>query len=155
MPRRSWQSLSTEPRYSSGVRIVASIHGSSISRICITSGMSTGLWISISLAVAQLHLVDDRRRGRDQVEIELALQPLLDDLQMQQPEEAAAEAEAERGADVSISNEKLASLSRSLPIAARRSSNCAASTGNRPQNTTGIAGLEAGQHLGRPACGRR
>ena len=49
-------------------------------------------------AVAQLDLVDDRRRGRDQVEIELALQPLLDDLEMQQPEEAAAEAEAERGA---------------------------------------------------------
>ena len=42
-------------------------------------------------------VIDDRRRGRDQVEVELALQPLLDDLQMQQPEEAAAEAEAERG----------------------------------------------------------
>ena len=54
-------------------------------------------------AVAQLHLVDHRRRGRDQVEIELALQPLLDDFQVQQAEEAAAEAEAERRADVSIS----------------------------------------------------
>ena len=29
-------------------------------------------------------------------------------------------------------------------MAARKSSNCAASTGNRPQNTTGIAGLKPG-----------
>ncbi len=42
-------------------------------------------------------LVDDRRRGGDEVEVELALQPLLDDLEVQQAEEAAAEAEAERG----------------------------------------------------------
>ena len=48
------------------------------------------------LAAAQLELVDDRRRGRDQIEIEFALEPLLDDFQMQQPEKAAAETEAER-----------------------------------------------------------
>src|ERR1700722_13113397 len=45
---------------------------------------------------------------------------------------------------VSISNEKLASLRRSLPMAARRSSNRAASTGKRPQNTTGIEGRKPG-----------
>ena len=33
----------------------------------------------------------------EQVEVELALEPLLDDLHVQEPEEAAAEAEAERG----------------------------------------------------------
>ena len=49
-----------------------------------------------------------------------------------------------RAADVSISNEKLASLRRSLPIAARSVSKSSASTGNRPQNTTGIAGLKPG-----------
>jgi len=43
-------------------------------------------------------LVDHRRRGRDEVEVELALQPLLDDFEVQQAEEAAAEAEAERRA---------------------------------------------------------
>ena len=48
-------------------------------------------------AVVHVQVVDDRRRGRDQVEIELALQTLGDDLEMQQAEEAAAEAEAERG----------------------------------------------------------
>ena len=44
-----------------------------------------------------MHAIDDRGRGRDQVEVELAGQPLLDDLEMQQAEEAAAEAEAEGG----------------------------------------------------------
>ena len=43
------------------------------------------------------HPVDDVGRGGDQVEAELALQPLADDLQVQQAEEADAEAEAERG----------------------------------------------------------
>ena len=45
-------------------------------------------------AVAQGDLVDHAGGGRDQVEVELATEPLLD-LQMQQAEEAAAEAEAE------------------------------------------------------------
>src|SRR3954470_9063392 len=49
------------------------------------------------LPVAQVDLVDDGGSGRNQVEIELALQPLLDDLEMQQAQKAAAEAEAERG----------------------------------------------------------
>ena len=35
-----------------------------------------------------------------------------------------------------------------MPIAARRSSNCAASTGNRPQNTTGIDGRKPGSGFG-------
>ena len=40
--------------------------------------------------------VGDIRRRHDQVEIELALEPLPHDLHMQEAEEAAAEAEAER-----------------------------------------------------------
>ena len=40
-------------------------------------------------AVAQLHFVDHRGRGGDQVHVELALQPFLHDLHMQQPEETA------------------------------------------------------------------
>ena len=46
--------------------------------------------------VGQLDVVLDRRRGRDQVEVELALEALLDDLHVEQPEEAAAEPEPER-----------------------------------------------------------
>ena len=48
------------------------------------------------LAVGQVHPVDHRGRGQHQVEVELARQPLLDDLEVQQPQKAAAEAEAER-----------------------------------------------------------
>ncbi len=47
-------------------------------------------------AVPLLDAVGDVRRGHDQVEVELALEPLAHDLHVQQAEEAAAEAEAER-----------------------------------------------------------
>ena len=47
-------------------------------------------------AVLLLHAVRDVRRGHEQIEVELALEPLADDLHVQQAEEAAAEAEAER-----------------------------------------------------------
>jgi hypothetical protein len=59
--------------------------------------MSAGLCSSITSPLVMFIIVDHRRRGGDQVEIELALQPVADDLQVQKPEEAAAEAEAERG----------------------------------------------------------
>ena len=77
--------------------MVARIHGSSISSIVHRVRHVDRIVDLDLLAVGQLDLVDHRRRGRDQVEIELALEPLLDDFEMQQPEEAAAEAEAERG----------------------------------------------------------
>ena len=48
------------------------------------------------VAAVQYDLVLDARRGGQQLEVVLALQPLLDDLHVQQAEEAAAEAEAER-----------------------------------------------------------
>ena len=67
--------------------------------------MSAGLCSSIIVAVGQRDAVDDRGRGGDEIEIELALQPLLDDLQMQQAEEAAAEAEAERGRGLGLVGE--------------------------------------------------
>ena len=48
------------------------------------------------LARLRQHAVGDVRRGDEQVEVELALEALADDLHVQEPEEAAAEAEAER-----------------------------------------------------------
>ena len=48
-------------------------------------------------AVGERDAIDHRGRRGDQVEVELAGQPLLHDLQMQEPEESAAETEAERG----------------------------------------------------------
>ena len=38
----------------------------------------------------------DRRRGRDEAQVELALEPLADDLHVEQTEEPASEAEPER-----------------------------------------------------------
>ncbi len=67
--------------------------------------MSAGLCSSICGAVAQRDLVDHRGRGRDEVEVELALEPLLDDLEVEQAEEAAAEAEAERGRTLHLEGE--------------------------------------------------
>src|SRR6185312_7301011 len=43
----------------------------------------------------QLHLVDDARRGGDEVEVIFAGQPLLDDLEVEEAEEAAPEPEAQ------------------------------------------------------------
>ena len=48
------------------------------------------------VALARRHPIAHARRGGDQVDIELALQPLLHDVQVQQPQETAAEAEAQR-----------------------------------------------------------
>ena len=74
--------------------IDAATYGSSTSSI--SRGNSAGLCTSSQLAVLLLHAVRDVRRGHEQVEVELALEPLADDLHVQQAEEAAAEAEAER-----------------------------------------------------------
>ena len=48
-------------------------------------------------AVTQVDLVDDRGRGGDDVDVEFTLDTLADDLEMQQPKETAAEAEAKCG----------------------------------------------------------
>ena len=48
------------------------------------------------LAGPRRRAVGDVRRGDEQVEVELALEPLADDLHVQEPEEAAPEPEAER-----------------------------------------------------------
>jgi len=47
-------------------------------------------------AVAQQHVVHDRGGGRDQIHSVLALEPLLHDVHVQQAQEAAPEAKAER-----------------------------------------------------------
>src|SRR3546814_8185191 len=46
-------------------------------------------------AVVHVQAVDDRGCGRDQVEVEFALQPLLHDFEVQEAQEAAAEAESQ------------------------------------------------------------
>ena len=60
------------------------------------SGMSVGLWTGELAAVGERDLELDRRHRRHQLEVVLALQALAHDVHVQQAEEAAAEAEAER-----------------------------------------------------------
>ena len=59
------------------------------------SGSSLGLSTSTSVAVGQVGPVGHRRGGGDEREVELPLEPLADDLHVQEPEEAAPESEPE------------------------------------------------------------
>ena len=76
--------------------------GSRISLMRPRSGILDGFSTMHHRAVVQLDLVDDAGRGGDQVLVELALQALLHDLHVQQAQEAAAEAEAQRLADLGL-----------------------------------------------------
>ena len=93
-PRRSLFSSITAPTYSFGTMIDALMYGSSTRSS--SRGISAGLCTSTHSPVFVTHPVGDVRRGHEQVEVELALEPLAHDLHVQQAEEAAAEAEAER-----------------------------------------------------------
>ena len=55
-----------------------------------------GCRLTIASPVGVVDLVLDRRRGGDEVEVELALEALLDDLHVEEAEEPAAEPETER-----------------------------------------------------------
>src|ERR1035437_2575829 len=57
------------------------------------------------LAIDQDDLVLDRGRRRDQLLAELTLEPLLDDLHVEQAEEAAAEAEAQSDGALGLERE--------------------------------------------------
>ena len=51
------------------------------------------------------HGVDNRRRGRNQIEIEFAFQPVADDLHMEKSEKPAAKAESQRGRGLRLEGE--------------------------------------------------
>ena len=104
VPRRSLLSSITAPTYSFGTMIDASTYGSSTSSI---SARELGRVVDLDpAAVLLVHPVGDGRRGDEEIEVELALEPLLDDLHVQQAEEAAAEAEAERVRGLGLVDER-------------------------------------------------
>ncbi len=82
--------------YCVGVMIDSLKNGSSMLAIFCASGRSAGLSTTCSAAVGAGEAVLDARRRGDERQAELALEPLLDDLHVQQTEEAAAESEPER-----------------------------------------------------------
>ena len=72
------------------------MNGSSIASIVDSSGRQRRIVHHQDLAVLLAYAVGDGRRGDDQVKPELALQPLLRDLHVQQAEKSRAKAEAQR-----------------------------------------------------------
>ena len=95
-PRRLVLSSMSGPMYSVGVMTCAATHGSLMTRSRPGSGICAGLsTTSGSARGEQLDSVLDARRRGDEVEVELALEALLDDLHVEEAEEATAEPEAE------------------------------------------------------------
>ena len=80
-----------------GVTTLSLTHGSSIVSMSVGLGQQRRVVDDDrAAAVRELDVVLDRRRRRDEVEVELALEALLDDLHVEQAEEPAAEPEPER-----------------------------------------------------------
>ena len=94
------------PTYSVGVRIVIVTYGSSIGSTSFGGGIDDGLSTTSTVAVGGVREVLDVRRGGDEREVVLALEPLADDLHVQQAEEAAAEPEAERARRLGLVGER-------------------------------------------------
>ncbi len=128
-PRFWLASVITEPTYSCGMYRCTVTIGSRIFVDPAGSGIFDGFSTWIDRAVALHDLVDHGRRGRDQVLVELALQPLLHDLHVQQAEEAAAKAEAERLATLPARSCSDESFSLSFSSASRSGSYSLASVG--------------------------
>ena len=84
------------PMYSSRVITVASMIGSSICLISEGFGNLRRIVHLDHFVVGLGDAIANAGRGGDQVDIELALQPLLHDFEMQQAEKAAAEPEPQR-----------------------------------------------------------
>jgi hypothetical protein len=141
-PRFSSSSARMPPMYSSRVITVASMIGSSICLISVGSGKRVGLSTSITSPWC-CDAVAHAGRGGDQIDIELALQALLHDFQMQQAEEAAAEAEAQRDGIFRLEAEAL-SFSRSFSSASRSSPCSCDSTGYSPAKTIGLISSKPG-----------
>ena len=99
-------------------------------------------------------MVLDRRRRRDQVERELALQPLLDDLHVQHPEEPAAKAEPERDRALRLEREaRVVEVQLVERLAQQRVVLTAHRVDAREDEALGL--LVAGEWLARRACLRR
>ena len=112
------------------------------------SGILDGFSTIDHFAIGLEHLVDHAGRGRDQVLVEFALQPLLHDLHVQQAQEAAAKAEAQRLADLGlVVQRRIVELELFERIAQRV---VLAGLGRiEPGENLRLDLLEAGQRLGR------
>ena len=115
------------------------------------SGSRAGLSTTTSpRPLRQPDVVLDRRRRGDEVEVELALEPLLDDLHVEQPEEAAAEAEAERDRALRLEGDRGVVEVQLLERVAQQRVVLAADRVDAGEDEA-LGRLVAGQRLGRRA----
>ncbi len=108
----------------------------------------------LGLRMAEVDLVDDARRGGDEVEVIFAGQPLLDDLEVEEAEEAAAEAEAQRRAALHLEAER-GVVEAQLVEAVAELLEVGGVDGEEAAEDDRLDQLEAGEGLRRPGGGRR
>ncbi len=95
LPRFSSTSLRMPPTYSSLVRILACDDGLANGGDRLRLGPARGVVDLNLFSIGHRDLIADAGCGGDQVQLVLALKTFLNDLHMEEAEEAAAEAEAE------------------------------------------------------------
>ena len=86
--------------------MVTLTNGSSIQSIWFGSGSDDGLSTTSTWPLNEVGFVLHVRRRRDERQVVLTLEPLADDLHVQQAEEAAAEAEPERARGLRLERER-------------------------------------------------
>ena len=104
-------------------------------------------------AVGRRHPVQHARRRRHQVHVELALEPLLDDLHVQQAEEPAAEPEAERHRRLRLVEERRVVQPQLLERVAQLRVLDGPRPDRSPANTIGFSSLKPGKRLERRPAG--
>ena len=107
MPRFSWHSSRMPPTCSAGVSIIAVMIGSSIFVDAARDpAASTGCRFPCTSPSVVVTRYSTPGAVVIEVQVELALEPLLDDLHVQQAEEPAAEAEPERRRRLGLEEER-------------------------------------------------
>ena len=101
--------------------------------------------------VAQLDMVDHRRRGRDEFNVVLAFNAVTDDLKVQKAEEAAAEAEAQGGGGLHLEGEARV-VEGKLPDGVAEILEFAVIDRKEAAKDDGLRRLEAGKRLRRGAA---
>ena len=143
-PRFSWQSSMIGPMYSVGRDDRRLDHGL-LDPLDAPSSRHVGRVVDRDLpAVGAVDLVDDAGRGDDQLQAVFPLQPLLDDLHVQQAQETAAETEAQRGRGLGLEQQRgVVELQFAQGVA-------------QPFVIVAVRGVEPGEdhRLGRPVTGQ-
>ena len=100
------------------------------------------------LTTGQSHLVGHTGGSDDQVKIVFPLQPLLNDLQVHQPQETTPEAKSQRRAVLRLNGQRRIIQLQLLQGGSRRLPYCSPSEGYSPANTMDFRGTYPGRGFG-------